>query len=153
MGPRPILPVKVPVTINTMFRVSTTSGNQGNQGKLEGIFPVREKSGNLAFFKKIRDSFRIKADCDFRLQFRLPTWVFSCCRHSLFSLSGVWLKFKSQDQYCFLRRVHDILLCMKQLLGPKMLQKLRHWMLDFNVVPCRFRLHTFGTNNIIVWKQ
>ena len=27
-------------------RVSTTSGNQG---KLEGIFPVREKSGNLAF--------------------------------------------------------------------------------------------------------
>ena len=29
------------------FRVSTTSGNQG---KLEGIFPVREKSGNLAIF-------------------------------------------------------------------------------------------------------
>ena len=31
-------------------RVSTASGNQGNQGKLEGTFPVREKSGNLAFF-------------------------------------------------------------------------------------------------------
>ena len=30
-------------------RVSTTSGNQG---KLEGIIPVREKSGNLAFFSK-----------------------------------------------------------------------------------------------------
>ena len=24
----------------------------GNQGKLEGIFPVREKSGNLAIFQK-----------------------------------------------------------------------------------------------------
>ena len=33
-------------------RVSTASGNQG---KLEGIFSVREKSGNLAFFKKIRE--------------------------------------------------------------------------------------------------
>ena len=32
-----------------MFRASTTSGNQG---KLEGIFPVREKLGNLAIFKK-----------------------------------------------------------------------------------------------------
>ena len=30
-------------------KVSTTSGNQG---KLEGIFPVREKLGNLAFLKK-----------------------------------------------------------------------------------------------------
>ena len=30
-------------------RVSTASGNQG---KLEGIFPVREKSGNLAFLKR-----------------------------------------------------------------------------------------------------
>ena len=28
-------------------RVSTASGNQG---KLEGIFPVKEKSGNLTFF-------------------------------------------------------------------------------------------------------
>ena len=35
-----------------LHRVSTASGNQG---KLEGIFPVREKSGNLAFFKKIRE--------------------------------------------------------------------------------------------------
>ena len=30
-------------------RVFTASGNQPNEGKLEGIFPVREKSGNLAF--------------------------------------------------------------------------------------------------------
>ena len=33
-------------------RVSTTSGNQG---KLKDIFPVREKSGKLAIFKKIRE--------------------------------------------------------------------------------------------------
>ena len=33
-------------------RVSTAPGNQG---KLEGIFPVREKSENLAFLKKIRE--------------------------------------------------------------------------------------------------
>ena len=37
----------------TMGIASTTSGNLGNQGELEGIFPVREKSGNLAFLKKI----------------------------------------------------------------------------------------------------
>ena len=36
-------------------RAHTASGNQGNQGKLEGIFPVREKSGNLAFSSKIRE--------------------------------------------------------------------------------------------------
>ena len=30
-------------------RVFTPSGNQANEGKLESIFPVREKSGNLAF--------------------------------------------------------------------------------------------------------
>ena len=36
-------------------RVSTLSGNQGNQGKLEDIFPVREKSRNLAFFLKIKE--------------------------------------------------------------------------------------------------
>ena len=36
-------------------RVSTTSGNQGNQGKLKDIFPVREKSGKLANFQKIRE--------------------------------------------------------------------------------------------------
>ena len=34
---------------NTTCRVPPASGNQG---KLEGIFPVREKSGNLAFFQK-----------------------------------------------------------------------------------------------------
>ena len=34
-------------------RVPTASGNQGNQGKLKGIFPVREKSGNLVFFPKM----------------------------------------------------------------------------------------------------
>ena len=34
------------------LRVSTASGNQG---KLEGTFPDREKSRNLAFFKKIRE--------------------------------------------------------------------------------------------------
>ena len=38
--------------MNDVCRVSTTSGNQG---KLEGIFPVREKSGNLAIFSKIRE--------------------------------------------------------------------------------------------------
>ena len=33
------------------FRVPNVSGNHRNQGKLEGIFPDREKSGNLAFFQ------------------------------------------------------------------------------------------------------
>ena len=33
-------------------RVSTASGNQR---KLEGILPVREKSGNFAIFEKIRE--------------------------------------------------------------------------------------------------
>ena len=37
---------------DVVTRVSTASGNQG---KLEGIFPATEKSGNLAFFKKIRE--------------------------------------------------------------------------------------------------
>ena len=37
------------------IRVSTASGNQG---KLEGIFPVREKSGNLAFLKKNQGQIR-----------------------------------------------------------------------------------------------
>ena len=32
--------------------VATASGNQKNQVKLEGVFSVREKSGNLAFFLK-----------------------------------------------------------------------------------------------------
>ena len=35
-----------------VFRDSTASGNQG---KLEGIFPVKEKSGNFAFFKNRRN--------------------------------------------------------------------------------------------------
>ena len=35
-------------------RVPTASVNQG---KLKGIFPVREKSGNLLFFSKIREFF------------------------------------------------------------------------------------------------
>ena len=39
----------------TFNRVSTASGNQGNQGKLKDIFPVREKSGKLAIFQKIRE--------------------------------------------------------------------------------------------------
>ena len=37
------------LVVRGTHRVSTASGNQG---KLEGIFPVREKSGNLAFFFK-----------------------------------------------------------------------------------------------------
>ena len=45
----------VAMNVDCQSRAPTTSGNQGNQGKLEGIFPVREKSGNLAFSSKIRE--------------------------------------------------------------------------------------------------
>ena len=47
-------PVLGPARGDPKFRVSTASGNQG---KLEGIFPVREKSGNLAFCKKKSGNF------------------------------------------------------------------------------------------------
>ena len=40
------------VLCDAQGRVPTASGNQG---KLKGIFPVREKSGNLVFFSKIRE--------------------------------------------------------------------------------------------------
>ena len=68
-----------------MCRISTASGNQG---KLEGIFPLKEKSGNLAFFKKIRKK---SGNFDDTIFFFIFWW------HNIFS----WLK---GEDYCWVCR-------------------------------------------------
>ncbi len=44
------------LTLKHTYCVGTASGNQGNQGKLRDIFPVREKSGNFEILLNIREN-------------------------------------------------------------------------------------------------
>ena len=45
----------IPFYFKKYFTYPVDSTTSGNQEKLKGIFPVREKSGNLAIFQKIRE--------------------------------------------------------------------------------------------------